>query len=41
LITRETKLRVVSHPANEEARPPSEEEVVVEDLADFDEKEWS
>jgi L,D-peptidoglycan transpeptidase YkuD (ErfK/YbiS/YcfS/YnhG family) len=41
LITRETKLRVVSHPANEEARLPSEEEVVVEDLADFDEKEWS
>ena len=41
LITRETKLRVLSHPASEEARAPSEEEVVVEDLRDFDEKEWS
>jgi hypothetical protein len=41
LITRETKLRVLSHPANEQAPPPSEEEELVKEFEDFDEKEWS
>ena len=41
LITRETRLRVLSHPANEQAPPPSEEEELVKDFEDFDEKEWS
>ena len=41
LITRETRLRVLSHPANEQAPPPSEEEELIKDLEDLDEKEWS
>jgi L,D-peptidoglycan transpeptidase YkuD (ErfK/YbiS/YcfS/YnhG family) len=41
LITKETRLRVLSHPANEQAPPPSEEEELVKEFEDFDEKEWS
>jgi hypothetical protein len=41
LITKDTRLRVLSHPANEQAPPPSEEEELVKELEDFDEKEWS
>jgi hypothetical protein len=41
LITKDTRLRVLSHPANEQAPPPSEEEELVKEFEDFDEKEWS
>jgi L,D-peptidoglycan transpeptidase YkuD (ErfK/YbiS/YcfS/YnhG family) len=41
LITKTTKLRVLSYPASEEAPAPSEEEEVLKELEDFDEKEWS
>jgi len=41
LITRETRLRILSHPANEAAPPPSDEEEVLKEFEDFDEKEWS
>jgi L,D-peptidoglycan transpeptidase YkuD (ErfK/YbiS/YcfS/YnhG family) len=41
LITKETRLRVLSHPANEAAPLPSEEEELVKEFEDFDEKEWS
>ena len=41
MITKQTRLRVLSHPANEQAPPPSEEEELVKELEDFDEKEWS
>jgi L,D-peptidoglycan transpeptidase YkuD (ErfK/YbiS/YcfS/YnhG family) len=40
LITRDTRLRVLSYPANEQAPLPSEEEELVKELEDFDEKEW-
>ena len=41
LITRDTRLRVLSHPTTEQAPPPSEEEELVKEFEDFDEKEWS
>jgi L,D-peptidoglycan transpeptidase YkuD (ErfK/YbiS/YcfS/YnhG family) len=41
LITRDTRLRILSHPANEQAPPPSEEEELVKEFEDFNEKEWS
>jgi len=41
LLAKETRLRVLSYPANEQAPPRSEEEELVKEFEDFDEKEWS
>ena len=41
LITKDTRLRVLSTPAAEQAPPPSEEEEILKEFEGFDEKEWS
>ncbi|MBS0540662.1 MAG: L,D-transpeptidase family protein [Proteobacteria bacterium] len=41
LITAQTRLRVLSHPANEQPGPPSEDEELMKEFEDFDEKDWS
>ena len=40
LLTRDTRLRVLSHAANEEAQLPSEEDERLKQFEDFDEKDW-
>ena len=40
LLTRDTRLRVLSHAANEEAAPRTEEEERMKQFEDFDEKDW-
>ena len=40
LLNRETRLRVLSHSAAEEAPPPSEEDAHAKQFEDFDEKDW-
>jgi len=40
LLTRDTRLRVLSHAANEEAQAPSEEDERAKQFEDFDEKDW-
>lgn len=40
LLTRDTRLRVLSHAANEEAPVRSEEEERMKQFEDFDEKDW-
>lgn len=40
LIGRDTRLRVLSHPATEEAPPPAEGENEMKNFEDFDEKDW-
>ena len=40
LLTRDTRLRVLSHAANEEAAPRPEEEERMKQFEDFDEKDW-
>jgi L,D-peptidoglycan transpeptidase YkuD (ErfK/YbiS/YcfS/YnhG family) len=40
LLTRETRLRVLSHAANEQAAPPSQEDERAKQFEDFDEKDW-
>ena len=40
LLTRETRLRVLSHAANEEAQPRSDEDERLKQFEDFDEKDW-
>jgi len=40
LLNRDTRLRVLSHAANEEAQPRSEEEERMKQFEDFDEKDW-
>jgi L,D-peptidoglycan transpeptidase YkuD (ErfK/YbiS/YcfS/YnhG family) len=41
LLTKQTRLRVMSYPANELAPPRSEEEELVKEIEDLDEKDWS
>ena len=40
LLTRDTRLRVLSHAANEDAQPRSEEDERMKQFEDFDEKDW-
>ncbi|OFX01885.1 MAG: hypothetical protein A3D94_05605 [Alphaproteobacteria bacterium RIFCSPHIGHO2_12_FULL_66_14] len=40
LLTRETRLRVLAHPADEDAKPSSAEDDKMKLLEDFDEKDW-
>ena len=40
LLTRDTRLRVLSHAANEEAAPPPEEDERMKQFEDFDDKDW-
>ena len=40
LLTRETRLRVLSHSAAEEAPPPSDDDARAKQPEDFDEKDW-
>ncbi len=40
LLTRDTRLRVLAHAANEEAAPRPEEEERMKQFEDFDEKDW-
>ena len=40
LLTRDTRLRVLSHAADEEAAPRSEEDERAKQFEDFDEKDW-
>lgn len=40
LLTRDTRLRVLSHPADEEARPASAADDEMKQFEDFDEKDW-
>lgn len=40
LLNRETRLRVLSHAADEEAPPRSEEDQHMKQFEDFDEKDW-
>jgi L,D-peptidoglycan transpeptidase YkuD (ErfK/YbiS/YcfS/YnhG family) len=40
LLTRDTRLRVLSHAANEEAAPRPEEDERMKQLEDFDDKDW-
>ncbi len=40
LLTRETRLRVLSHAADEQAAPPSQEDERAKQFEDFDEKDW-
>lgn len=41
MLTRQTRLRVLSIPAAEQAPPPSEEEDLLKEFEDFDEKDWA
>jgi L,D-peptidoglycan transpeptidase YkuD (ErfK/YbiS/YcfS/YnhG family) len=40
LLTRDTRLRVLSHAANEEAAPRPEEDERMKQFEDFDDKDW-
>ena len=40
LLSRETRLRVLSHSAAEEAPPPSDDDARAKQFEDFDEKDW-
>ena len=40
LLTRDTRLRVLSHPADEAARPASAADDEMKQFEDFDEKDW-
>ncbi len=40
LLTRDTRLRVLSHPADEAARPASTADDEMKQFEDFDEKDW-
>jgi L,D-peptidoglycan transpeptidase YkuD (ErfK/YbiS/YcfS/YnhG family) len=40
LLTRDTRLRILSHAANEEAQAPSGEDERLKQFEDFDEKDW-
>lgn len=40
LLNRETRLRVLSHPADEAAKPSSSEDDVMKQFEDFDERDW-
>ncbi len=40
LLTRDTRLRVLSHAADEDAAPRAEEDERMKQFEDFDEKDW-